>query len=122
LRSGGSVSGGIAAAFIAPFIVPFDRHGLEAPLVVGGMIILITLGGLMLGLSGLVISLLALIRIRKGGEDNRKKGMAIAGLVLNGLVIGIVLMLFGYIFLSNSPNPPPVMLTPSPLIPLPTGG
>ncbi len=111
----------VAAAFIYPFATTIDRYGLEA-FAIGFMVFFIALGGWLLGVFGSVISLVVLRRIRRDGGENRSKGIAILGLVLSGLSVMIVCVLLAYIFLYNSPAPPPVMITPSPLIPLSPGG
>lgn len=110
----------IVAAFVYPFVTSIDRHGLEA-LSIGFMVIFIALGGFLLGLAGLVVSLIALRRMMKEGRDNTSKGVALIGLVLSGLVVIIVCVLLAYFFYGN-PTPPPVMITPSPLTPLSPGG
>lgn len=113
--------GFIVAAFVSPFVASYDRHALEAVMAVGFMVIFIALGGWILGLAGLVVSLIALRRkMKEGGYPS--KGIVVTGLVLNGLGVAIVCFLLAYIFLFNSPTPPPVMITPSLLIPLPPGG
>ena len=113
--------GFIAAAFIYPFVTTIDKHGLEA-FAIGFMVLFIAIGGWLLGLVGLVISLIALRRIMRGSEENSSKGIAILGLVLSGLGVTIVCILLAFLFLFNSSTPPPVMITPSSIIPLPTGG
>ena len=113
--------GFIAAGFIYPFVTTIDKHGLEA-LAIGFTVFFMAIGGWLLGFVGSVISLIALRRIMKGSGENGSKGIAILGLVLGGLGVAIVCVLLAYTFLSNSSTPPPVMITPSSIIPLPTGG
>lgn len=95
---------------------PFDEFRALALL---GRAAILFLGSLILGLPGFVIALIALIRIRKEGDDNKTLRTVIIGLVLGGLGPAVVLIFLAYIFLFNSSSPPPVMITPSPLIPLP---
>jgi uncharacterized membrane protein len=114
--------GFIAAAFIYPFVTTIDKHGLEAPLAIGFAIVFLALTGWLIGLAGLVVSLIALRRNMKGGGENTSRWIAIAGLMLGGLAVMIVCVLLAYIFLFNFPTPPPVMITPSSIIPLPTEG
>ncbi len=109
--------GFIAYAAIYPFITTIDKHGLEAPLAIGFAIVFLGLIGFLLGLAGLVVSLIALRRKMKEGGENASRGIAITGLVLSGLGVTIVCVLLAYIFLFDPPVPPPVMITPSPLIP-----
>jgi uncharacterized membrane protein YidH (DUF202 family) len=108
--------GFIAYAFIYPFVTTMDKHGLEAPLALGFAVFFLALIGLLLGLAGLTISLIALRRKIK--EVNTSRGIAVLGLVLSGLVVATVCILLAYSFLFHSPVHPPVMITPSPLIPL----
>jgi len=110
----------IAAAFIYPFVTTIDKHGLEA-FAIGFMVLFIAIGGWLLGFVGSVISLIALRRIMRGSGEITSKGIAILGLVLGGLGVAIVCILLAYIFLFNSSTPPPLMITPSSIIPLPTG-
>lgn len=70
------------------------------------------LGSLILGIPGLIIGLIALIRIRKQGGDNKIMRTAILSLVLNGLGIAVLLIYLGYTVLFNPPTPPPVEITP----------
>ena len=113
--------GFIAYAFIYPFTTTIDRHGLEA-IAIGFAVLLLALTGLLLGLAGLAISLIALRRKMKEGGENTSKGIPIMGLVLSGLGVAIICVGLAYIFLFNPSTPPPVMITPSPLIPLSPGG
>lgn len=118
----GALSWGfIAAALIYPFVTTIDRHGLEA-LAIGFTVFFIAIGGWLLGFVGSIISLIALRRIMRGSGENASKGIAILGLVLGSLGVAIVCVLLAYILLFNSSTPPPVMITPSSIIPLPTGG
>lgn len=86
-----------------------------------GQAAILFLGSLILGLPGFVIALITFARIRKEGGDNKTLRTVIISLVLGGVGPAIVLILLAYIFLFNSSVPPPVLITPSPLVPLPPG-
>ena len=111
--------GFVTYAFIYPFVTTMDKHGLEAPLAIGFAVFFFALIGLLLGLAGLTISLIALRRKIK--EVNSSRGIAVLGLVLSGLVVATVCILLAYIFLFHSSTPPPVLITPSSIAPLPPG-
>jgi len=111
--------GFIAYAFIFPFVTTMDKHGLEAPLAIGFAVLVFGLIGLLLGLTGLTISLIALRRKIK--ELNSSRGIAVLGLVLSSLAVTTICILLAYIFLFHSSTPPPVLVTPSQLVPLPNG-
>ena len=115
----GILSFGLVVAAFIPIIWGRHTGGPDAKLLALGFLALVLmLGGLLLGLLGLVISLIALRRKMKEGGENRKKGIAITGLVLSGLGVAIVCILLALVFFFGSSNPPPIMITPSPLIPL----
>jgi len=98
---------------------PFDEFRALALL---GQVAILLLGSLILGLPGFVLALIALLRIRKEENIHKTPGMVIMGLALGGLGPAVILILLGYIILFNSSAPPPVMVTPSSIIPLPTDG
>ena len=99
-------------------ISAFDEFNALALL---GQAAILFLGSLILGLPGCVIALMTFARIRKEGDDNKTLRTVILSLVLGGVGPAIVLILLAYIFLFNSSVPPPVLITPSPLVPLPPG-
>ena len=98
---------------------PFDEFRALALL---GQAAILFLGSLILGIPGFVIAFISLARIRKEGGDDKTLRTVIIGLVLGSVGPTIVLIFLAYIFLFNSSVPPPVLITPSPLVPLPTGG
>jgi hypothetical protein len=114
--------GFIAFAFVSPFIFDYNNYELAGPLVAGFRMVLSAIVSWLLGFFGSVISLIALRKIVKGSGENISKGIAITGLVLGGLGVVIVCILLAYVLIFFHPTPPPVMITPSQLIPLPTGG
>jgi uncharacterized membrane protein len=79
---------------------------------------LVFLGSLILGLPGLVIAMLALVRIGKDGSDNQTQRTAIIGLVLGGVGPAFILFYLAFSVLFYSPAPPPVQITPSSISPL----
>jgi len=76
------------------------------------------LGSLILGLPGLVIAIIALIRISKDGSDNKTQRTVIVSLVLGGVGTAFVLFYLAFVLLFDSSTPPPVAITPSSIIPL----
>lgn len=78
---------------------------------------LVFLGSLILGLPGLVIAIITLIRISKDGSDNQTQRTVIAGLVLGGVGIAFILFYVAFVVLFDSSTPPPVAITPSSIIP-----
>ncbi len=97
---------------------PFDEFRALASV---GWAILLSVGSLILGMPGLVIAMIALARIRRLGSDNKTLRTGVIGLVLGGVGPAITLIFLTFVLLFNSPTPPPVPITPSPLLPLPTG-
>lgn len=79
---------------------------------------LIYLGSLILGVPGLIIAMIALVRIIKDGSDNQTQRTVIIGLVLGGVGTAFVLFYVAFVVLFDSSAPPPVAITPSSIIPL----
>jgi hypothetical protein len=108
--------GTIAGAFISPRVITIDdKSGLAAPIAVGGMVALFGLSGLLLGLIGLVVSLVALRRNVEERGARTKNGIAITGAVLNGLGVAIVCVFLAYGLFSVSRTPPPPPTPPPPV-------
>ena len=90
---------GIVTAFIAPFILPYDRHGPATPIAFAGIFISFSLLSLIPGLSALVIFLIMFRRNRNAGRDNPiQKWMVIAGVVLGNFVLAIFLIRAAYLY------------------------
>jgi len=79
--------------------------------------LLILLGSLILGIPGCMIALVALIRIRKQGSDNKTLRTAILGLVLGGIGPAFILFYVAFGLLFNPSTPAPPLITPSSIIP-----
>ena len=80
--------------------------------------LLVFLGSLIFGLPGLIIAMIALVRIGKDGSDHKTQRTVIIGLVLGGVGPAFVLFYLAFTVLFYSPTPPPVAITPSSIIPL----
>ena len=90
---------GIVTAFIAPFILPYDRHGSTTLIASAGIFISFTLLSLIPGLSALVIFLIMFRRNGNAGRDNPiQKWMIIAGVVLGNFVLAIFLIRAAYLY------------------------
>ena len=90
---------GIVTAFIAPFILPYDRHGSTTPIAFVGIFISFSLLSLIPGLSALVIFLIMFRRNRNAGRDNPiQEWMVIAGVVLGNFVLAIFLIRAAYLY------------------------
>ena len=95
----------------------FGGDGYQAlPIVVFAFLLI--LGSLVLGIPGLIICFIVLLRIKKDGDVNKIMGTTILSLVLNGLGITVFLIYLAYIVLLNPPHSPPVEITPFSLTPL----
>ena len=81
-------------------------------------VLLVFLGSLILGVPGLIIAMIALVRIIKDGSDNQTQRTVIIGLVLGGVGTAFVLFYVAFVVLFDSSAPPPVAITPSSIIPL----
>jgi uncharacterized membrane protein len=78
---------------------------------------LILLVSLILGIPGCIVAIIGLARIRKQGSDNKTLRTAILGLVLGGVGPAFILFYLTFGLLFDSSTPPPVMITPSSMIP-----
>ena len=76
------------------------------------------LGSLIVGLPGLILAVIALVRIIKDGSDNKTQRTVIIGLVLGGVGTTFVLFYLAFVLLFDSSTPSPVAITPSSIIPL----
>ena len=72
------------------------------------------LGSLLLGVPGLIIAWMALMRNKVEGNDVTKR-IATTGLVLNllGILVALVLIISAWLYASNNP-PSPIPATPIP--------
>ena len=95
----------------------FSGDGYQAwPIVI--LAFLLILASSALGIPGLIIGFIFLLRTKKDGDLIKIMGTTILSLVLNGLGITVFLIYLAYIVLLNSPHPPPVEITPFSLTPL----
>ena len=108
--------GFIAAAFGLWFWVTFvSRPNDDASLLaLGFWIVIFFLGGLILGIAGIITSLIALRRNKEGGNDPIVNRIANAGMRLSILSVAVVVILFSYILLFPRQIPPPDPTTPMP--------
>lgn len=74
---------------------------------------------LMVGIIGLIMSLRILWRIKRQGDAHIINRTLIISLVLNGLIVASLLLYLtlGVLFSLGSPQPPPVVISPSPPTP-----
>ena len=79
----------------------------------------IFLGSLILGIPGCLIALVALLRIRMEGIHSKTLRTVIISLMLGGVGPAFILIYLAFTLLFDSSSPPPVPITPSPLVPLP---
>ncbi len=90
----GILSFGLALASFLPIL--WARQGGSFGMVVGlGMLALsIMLGGLILGIPGFILGIIALVRFRKRINHNNILRTAIVGIILSSLGIATLLILF----------------------------
>ena len=93
-------------AFVSCLPILWGRHtgGQDAILLALGMLaLLIMLGGLILGIPGFIVGVIALVRFRKQRDHNRIMRMAVVGILLSSLG-GATLFIFLVV---------PLLLTPT---------
>jgi hypothetical protein len=110
----------LAAAFILPIVLPYDRHGFEAIGIAASLFLFPAAGGLLFSLSGMAASVVALARSRERGLNNAGRGIVMTGFLLNGLAITAIVIFLLYFLIFTASTTPPAMVTPSPLVPVAT--
>ena len=117
----GILSFGLALVSFLPIL--WGRQGGQFAMVfaMGVLAMSALLGGLILGIPGFIMGVIALIRFRKQRGHNRIMRMATVGISLSILGIATLLVFLLIPLLFDPLAPPLVMVTSSSNIPSPTG-